>query len=119
MKALEPSISTLIDPYEKTLITSCLEDGSSHAHDHALGLGIVLESLLAKFATDTALLETTEGDLVVKHVVAAINHRISKVSKGKAQGDITYLTQTVPALICLDTRRAVLRSVVWMAEARP
>lgn len=96
-----------------------LENSSTQADSHRLVLGVVGQGGLAKFATDTGLLVTTEWYLGVEHVVCNVwsaRVRCRSVVEGL---NLQQLTQTVPALRALDTRMAVLRSLVCTAEARP
>ena len=98
---------------------------AAHADSDRLGLDVVVEGSLAQLAADTRLLEATERQLVVEHVVACrkivglVAGALKENLREKLKNRHLQLTQTVPALRPFMTRMLRLRSLVWTAAARP
>jgi hypothetical protein len=59
----------MLPPDNLILIMNLTEKSITSADTDRLGLCVVCERILAEFSADTALLEATEWQLVVQHVV--------------------------------------------------
>lgn len=95
-----------------------LEESIAQTVVDGLDLGVVLKGVRAELAADTGLLETSEGNLVGEHVVAVDPDGSMCLL---ASGFDSYISNMVPypARRALETRMAVVTSLVWIPAARP
>ena len=94
-----------------------LEESVAQTVVHGLDLGVVLEGVRAELAADTGLLESSEGNLVLDQVVAVDPDGSMCMLANEYKNVVLIIAY--PARRALETRMAVVTSLVWIPAARP